>query len=692
MNPLSMIFTATEAGNTRGPLRASRAGGFATVLAAALLALLLVPLGVCLLFAWGYWTFKSREASIVEKMDQYYLTVTSPGREEYLLSEDEAFEVPYMASKLSVEAVPTRIYDARGRLMGEFLAEKGVYVNDASDLPVFLKRALVAGEDGTFYRHKGVNWRAIARAMLVNLRSMSPKQGGSTLTQQLAKMMFTTRKKTYGRKIYELFCARKLEEKFTKDQLLLMYLNFAYFGHGAFGVESASRYYFDKPARELELAEAAMLVGIVASPNKYSPFADQILSKARHRTVLARMAKMGYIPESSIEALSEDFWRGFNRRLSSPENSFWRMSVNEAPYPVEVLRRALLKEFDKERLLTGGLRVSATFDLELQRAAEKALRPGLQELNAGVSSSSMPVEGALAAIDPKDGAVLALVGGRGFSFQNQLIRAYSARPIGSSVKPFIYAAAFESGRFKPEDELEDAPIEYRVGGGRTWTPQNYGGKYHGKVTLAFALWKSLNSIAVKLLEAVGVEEAIRVRADASGADPASIPRNLSLALGTVELSALQLARAYGVFVNGGVSREPYLISTVEDREGKVIRDWSARPEGKAALKPETCATLVEVMRGVLGPEGTARAAALKTGFNLPAAGKTGTTNEYKDAWFAGVTPDLSAAVWLGHDDMRLSLGHGKAGGSTAAPIWMEFVKAAYRDRPARGFAPIEGKK
>ncbi|MEE8424821.1 MAG: biosynthetic peptidoglycan transglycosylase, partial [Elusimicrobiota bacterium] len=260
------------------------------ILAAVGLAALCAP-AVILLSGWM--RFERLERQIVEKMDQYYLTITTPGREEYLLSGDEVFEVPYMASTLSVAAEPTRIYDRKGKLIGEYVAERSLYVRSENDLPVFLKKALVATEDRTFYEHRGVNIRAIGRAMAANLLAGRKKQGGSTLTQQLAKVLFTTRRKTFSRKSFELFCARRLEEKFTKDQLLLMYLNFVYFGHGCYGIECASRFYFDKPTRSLELGEAALLAGIIASPNNYSPFKNLDLAKARQRTVLRRMAGAG---------------------------------------------------------------------------------------------------------------------------------------------------------------------------------------------------------------------------------------------------------------------------------------------------------------------------------------------------------------------------------------------------------------
>ena len=663
------------------------------MLKALLTVVLLVALGP-LLVLWsvgrGFWSYHHREREIVERLDQYYLTVTSPGHERYLLENDETFEVPYLASKLSVEAQPTKILDLNDRLIGEFSIEKGLYVSDPDDLPVFLKRALVASEDGTFYQHHGVNWYATTRAILTDLRHLKLQQGGSTLTQQLAKMLFTTRKRTAGRKIFEMFCAKKIEEKYTKDQILLMYLNFAYFGHGAWGVEAASHYYFGKTTKELELGEAAMLVGIIPNPGKYSPFVNLDLAQARHRTVLTRMAKLGFIPASAVQRYSDDFWAQMARRARAPQVSFWKMTVNEAPYVVEFVRRALLKDFSKERLLKGGLKIHTTFDLELQKDAQAALAQGLAEENASQDKdeegAAAPIEGALAAVRPSDGALLAIVGGSGFDFQNQLDRSGTRRPIGSCVKPFVWAAAFESGKFKPEDKVLDAPVTFKISNSKNWTPHNYGNKYYGEVTLEFALHKSLNAVAIKVLQETGVDRVISLLSAASGLPSAAFPRNLSLALGTADASVVDLARAYCVFINGGRPVPTYYIRFVEDRDGAVVKDERQRPAPAAAImKPETVALMLKIMKGVLGPEGTAAAAMRKTGFNIPAAGKSGTTNDYRDAWFAGVTPDIAAAVWMGHDDMRVALAQGKAGGAVAAPAWMNFIKAAYRTRPTKDF-------
>ena len=642
----------------------------------------LIPAGM---LGYAYWTYKSLEKSVIEKMDQYYLTITSPGHEEYLLAGDEVFEVPYMASTLSVDAQPTRIYDASDRLIGEFASEKGVYVTDPEDLPPFLKKALVATEDNTFYQHHGVNYKAIARATMVNLRNLRKSQGGSTLTQQLAKMMFTTRKKTFGRKVFELLCARKLESKFTKDQIILMYLNFVYFGHGSFGVESAAQYYFGKPARRLELDEAALLVGIIASPNRYSPYDRPDLAKARHHTVLARMAKNDFISTAAAERYWREFWKVPEDRLKRPESSFWRMRVNKSPYLNEVVRRALLAAYRKEKVMKGGLKVRTTFDLEVQKAAEAAMRAGLREENR--STMTARLEGGLAAVRPRDGAILALVGGSGFNFQNQLNRASDiSRPMGSTVKPFLYAWAFESGRFKRSDVLLDAPLHFKQGG-KIWSPQNYGKKYFGEVTLETALQKSLNAAAIKLLQGLDLDAVRGLLSDATGSPREAFPRDLSLALGTADLSPLKAAAAYSIFANGGKVVKPYFIRRIEDRDGVVLVDAETPPAEapKVILSSATCATMIAVMQGVLGPEGSAGPAAKRTGFSLPAAGKTGTTNDYRDAWFSGVTPDLSASVWVGHDDMRVALGFGETGGRLAAPIWMNFVKEVYRNRPTRAF-------
>lgn len=644
--------------------------------------------------------FRQREHDIVEKMDRYWLNLTVPGREEYLLESDEVFVVPYMASRLSIDAVPTRILDAQDRVIAEFSTEKGQYVRSPDELPSYLKKALVASEDGRFYTHGGVDWKATARAVAVTLTGARRRQGGSTLTQQLAKQMFTTRERTAGRKIFEFFCARKLERKFTKDQILLMYLNFAYFGHATFGVESASRYYFGKPASALEIGEAALLVGLIPNPYRYSPLDHPELAQARVRTVLKRMVKDGYLADTALERVERDLWDSFARRPGAAEVSFWRTRVNEAPYLTEFARRELLKHYTKERLLRGGLVVRTTFDLDVQRAAQDALRRALRKENDPAAQpdeegepagKQSPVEGALAALRPQDGALLALVGGSGFSFSNQLDRAVSGRRlIGSSIKPFIWASAFESGRYKPEDAFVDERVTYRVGGGKKWSPRNYGDKYHGEVRLDFALHKSLNTVAVKLLKELDLDAVIESLSKAFDIPKQRWPRNLSLALGTADASPLQLAAAYAVFANGGRAVRPRWLRQVEDRTGNVILEStkvsdtnSTNSAQDVVYSSETVRLTVEVMKGVLGPEGTAYSSAKKTGFSIPAAGKTGTTNDYRDAWFAGVTPELSAVVWIGHDDMRHAMPPGKAGGAVSAPIWMSFVKALHVSRPAK---------
>jgi penicillin-binding protein 1A len=663
-----------------------RARGVALPLLA-VLSLGLLPLAILgAMVLSGWLRYRALESDIVSKMDHYYAD---------LLDNDETFEVPYMASKLSVAAQPTRIVDAKDRLIAEFSVEKGQYVRSPDDLPVYLKKALVASEDAHFYSHHGIDWKATARAVTVTLLHARRAQGGSTITQQLAKQMFTMRKKTIGRKIFEYFCARKLEEKFTKDQILLMYLNLAYFGHACFGVESASRYYFGKPASALEVAEAAMLVGVIPNPKKYSPLDDPELAKARLRTVLKRMVKNGFLPDSRSTEIENEFWASYARRAGSREVSFWRTRVNEAPYLVEFVRRQMLKSFTKERLLKGGLTIRTTFDLDAQKAAQDALDERLAKENApdakadedgDPAGKDEPVEGALVALRPADGSLIAFVGGSGFSFQNQLDRANDGRRLmGSAVKPFVYATAFETGKAKPDDKVLDAPISFPAPGGKAWKPHNYGNKYFGEVRLDFALWKSLNSVAIKLLHDIDIDKVREALSVATGVPFDRWPRNLTLALGTADVSPVQMAQAYAVFANGGRADRAWWLRGVDDREGKtIVESRGPKEPGPVVFSTTTVATTVAVMKGVLGPEGSAGASARKTGFNIPAAGKSGTTNDYRDAWFAGVTPDLAAAVWIGHDD-GVPMSPGKAGGAVSAPVWMKFVKAYYISRPTRDF-------
>jgi penicillin-binding protein 1A len=662
---------------------------------AAAAGVLLAAVGAGGMFFSGWWRYHTLERGIVEKMDSYFLNLTVPGREQYMLEGDEVFEVPYMASRLSITATPTRILDQKDRLIAEFSVEKGQYVRSPDDLPAFLKKALVASEDSHFYAHHGIDVAATARAAFFTLTRIRRQQGGSTITQQLAKYMFTMREKTLGRKIFEYFCARKLEQKFTKDQILLMYFNFTYFGHGCFGIESASQFYFDKPASALNVGESAMLVGIIPSPNKYSPLDAPDIARARLRTVLKRMAKNGFLADTELPRIEKEFWDAFDRRMKSPSVSFWRTRVNEAPYVVEYVRRQMLRSVTKERLLKGGLTIRTTFDLEAQKAAQDALNERLAHENSPDAvpdddgepeGKNDPIEGALTAMRPSDGALLVLVGGSGFTFQNQLDRATDGRRLmGSAVKPYVYATAFETGKATPDTKYLDAPISFPSPNGTRWKPHNYGNKYFGEVRLDFALWKSLNSVAIKLLHDIDIRKVIDALSLATGIPADKWPRNLTLALGTMDISPVQMTQAYSVFANGGRAVRPWWLRQVEDREGKVlIPGRGPKDPGPVVFSTTTCATMITVMKGVLGPEGSAGAAARKIGFNIPAAGKSGTTNDYRDAWFAGVTPDISAAVWIGHDD-GVTMSAGKAGGAISAPVWLKFIKTIYLSRPTKQF-------
>jgi penicillin-binding protein 1A len=289
-------------------------------------------------------------------------------------------------------------------------------------------------------------------------------------------------------------------------------------------------------------------------------------------------------------------------------------------------------------------------------------------------------------MNPADGSLLALVGGSGFTFQNQFDRASDGRRLmGSAVKPYVYATAFETGKAAPDDIYDDAPISFPAPDGKRWKPHNYGNHYYGKVPLKLALWKSLNSVAIRLLHDIDIDRVIDALALATGIPADLWPRNLTLALGTMDVSPVQMTQAYAVFANGGRAVRPWWLRQVEDREGKVLIPGQGPTQpGPVVFSTTTCHTIVDVMKGVLGPQGSAGFWARRLGFNIPAAGKTGTTNDYRDAWFAGVTPDLAAAVWLGHDD-GAPMPPGKAGGAISAPVWLKFVKTVYLSRPTKEF-------
>jgi penicillin-binding protein 1A len=665
----------------------------------------------------------------------------------------------------------TQVFAVDGSVLGEFAIEKRVVV-EFRDIPPVLRNAVVAVEDADFWKHIGINpWR-IPGAALANLRSGRRGQGFSTLTMQLTRLLFLTPEKTLERKIKEIILAFQIEKNFTKEEIFTLYSNQIYFGHGNYGVEAASRFFFSKSVTDLTLAEAALIAGVPQNAPRLSPVHYPERALARRNHVLDRMAEEKYVTREEAEAAKSEPL-GLHLRREPPSG---------APHFLEEVRKYLEREYGSQRIYQGGLRVYTTLDPGLQRAAVRAVGNGLRTLDRRARGFAPPeaslladgmlpeplrldewdwpfaegdvvrgvviasdrasavvqvgdyrarleradiawtrrasvsdalprgavapfrivslsetdgrkeaklqleqepkVEGALLAVDVRTGAVRAMVGGYDFE-RSKFNRATQAmRQVGSAFKPVVYAAALETLGWTPSTVIVDAPLSFPNPWNKTtWSPRNYDGAYMGPIPLRRAVEQSRNIPAVKTLQAVGVEKGIEYarRLGLSG----ELPPYLPIALGAGEASLLEMVNAYATFANQGLRMKPFYIERITDREGNVVEQ--ATPRASDALRADTAFLLTSLLRGVAERGTAARARRLKR----PIAGKTGTTNDFTDAWFIGYEPSLAAGVWVGFDDKRLSLGRGETGADAALPIWMEFWAAATADRPIEEY-PIPG--
>lgn len=570
--------------------------------------------------------------------------------------------------------VVTKILSSDGQKIAELYLEKRFWV-PYDTVPQTLIDAILATEDDEFFKHKGLRLLSILRALAVDIRMGRMAQGGSTITQQLAKQLFLTPEKSVTRKIREALLAIQMERKYTKREILELYLNQIYLGSGAYGVEAASRVYFGKTVGDLDLAEAALIAGLPRAPSRYSPFKNLNLAEQRRATVLSRMKVEGYITTDEEKAANAE-------PIRLAENT---QEKSIAPHFVETVRKYLEKTYGPERVYREGLTVYTTLDTRLQEAAEEAVREGVAEVNEHVNaarlySDGVSVEGALTAVRPQDGAVLAMVGGVDFA-KSRFNRAVQAkRQPGSAFKPFIYLAAIQKD-YSPADMIVDSPVSFpdpqREG---MWKPVNFSNRFYGPVTLRKALENSMNVATVKLLNQIGVGPVIELARKCGIKSP--LPEYLSLGLGAAEVSLLELTSAYSTFANMGLRAAPYFIRSVRDGRGEILE--RREPAIYDAVRPEAAYVLTKMLQGVV-ENGTGKAA---RALNRPVAGKTGTTDENKDAWFVGYTPTLTAGVWIGFDDNR-PMGKGETGGATAAPVWTRFMAEALRNRPVKDFTPPE---
>ncbi|MBN1354961.1 PBP1A family penicillin-binding protein [bacterium] len=662
------------------------------------------------------------------------------------------------------------IFDRKGNLLANFAKERRILV-PLSQIPELMQNAIIAIEDEHFYSHHGIDFPGIMRAAWKNFMAGEIVQGGSTITQQLAKSLFLTRERTVSRKIKEALLAIQLENALTKSRILELYLNQVYFGSGAYGIESAARTYFNKSCSELTLSEAALLAGLPKAPSRFSPLRDHDPAVSRRNTVLHRMAVNNYIPaETAQKAMTEEILLDPSPRLE-----------NKAPYFVEVLRRTMEDEFGPDYIYNEGLSIHTTLDLGYQTIGEIQVREGLDRvdrkrgwrgpsntieladeppvigrltgarvLNVGRDRLTLDigglettllfkniwvknrdliqlkpgdrvgciveayesgggnlkiescrlaqepqVEGSLVSIDPATGEILAWVGGYDFS-RSQFDRvSQSRRQPGSAFKPFIYATAL-NGRFTASDIIYDSPIiiektweispemeesetdpnaveetekEY-------WKPHNYSEEFFGATTMRVGLAKSRNIISIHLLEAIGVSDVIRIASKLGIQSPLS--PTLSLALGASEVTLLELTRAYGGFATLGMAAEPMMVRQIVDRDGYVVKEYY--PVVRRALDDKTAYLTTFLLQGVI-QHGTGFAA---RSLNRPIGGKTGTTNNYHDAWFIGFSPQIVTGTWVGMD-MLESIYPRATGASAALPIWMGFMEKVLPDYDIRDF-------
>ncbi|HUJ17236.1 MAG TPA: PBP1A family penicillin-binding protein, partial [Nitrospirota bacterium] len=568
-------------------------------------------------------------------------------------------------------SITSRVYSGNNKLLAEFFIENRTTVS-LDNIPEALIKALIATEDARFYSHHGIDFRGIARAFYRNVRAKKVLEGGSSLTQQLAKVLFLTPERSYTRKLKEMALALRIEQRYTKPEILSFYLNQIYFGSGAYGAEAAARIYFNKQARDLNLAECALLAGLPRSPKHYSPFKSPQSARARRAYVLNRMAAMQIITQEQAETAKQ-----------APLPVQPALPSSSASYFVEYVRQKVEDRFGSSILYSGGLNIFTTINDEMQAYAEQAVRDGLDRIEARrpkKNSPPTPLQAAVIVLEPSSGHILAMVGGRDYS-QSQFNRAWQAlRQPGSAFKPLIYAAALDSG-FSAADILNDTPLTIRVDRNKNWSPENFTRTYQGPVTIRKALAQSLNVPTIRLLEKIGVQQSIHYAREFG--IKSRLNPYLSLALGSSDVTLFELASSYAVFANHGVRLGPVSIQTIADSSGRVIYANDAMP--LQVIRPEIAYLITNLLKGVI-ERGTGWKAAE---INRPAAGKTGTTNDYRDAWFIGYTPDLLAGVWVGYDDHR-TIGPKETGARAALPIWLGFMKRALTGREPEEFPVPDG--
>ena len=625
-------------------------------------------------------------------------------------------------------------------------------------------------EDNNFMKHAGIDIIGIFRGTIGNMLLGRRPRGASTLTQQVARgIVLKSRERTIIRKLREIWVTFQIEKRLTKEEIVTLYFNQIFFGHSVYGVQAASRFYFNKDVQDLNLAECAMLATLPPSPNTYSPINNPNISMQRHKVVLKRMNDMKFITQAEGDIAYKEFWESYTGKIGRRGTTAYSASMDRAPYVTEYVRRILVERYDEKTLKEEGLKIYTTIDIEKQEAAQKLLTEALRNynikyeggsldissvydrtllnklemlslivalpedlaynkfniavrdaLNKNVSSPlallsdmfgmenvndvimevmkadeaelSRQIEGALVSINPKNGYIVSMVGGSGFTPRNQLNRVTQARrQAGSAFKPFVYAASMDITNYSPSTIVSDAPIGFVFEDGNSWIPKNYSANFKGDVSLRYALAVSLNIATINVLNYVGVTNAIKYMEPIFKADndekksKRMFNADLTLSLGTGLFTPLELTTGFATIANEGKEVEPILIRYVTDRHDVMIdnfeedlkKEIEERGGAKQVMSQEVAYLISDILSGVLRG-GTATSAMYEAKFTRMGAGKTGTSNDWKDAWFVGYTPELATGIWIGFDSFKYSLGNNQVGGRIAAPIWGKYMVEALK--------------
>ena len=625
-------------------------------------------------------------------------------------------------------------------------------------------------EDNNFMKHAGIDIIGIFRGTIGNMLLGRRPRGASTLTQQVARgIVLKSRERTITRKLREIWVTFQIEKRLTKEEIVTLYFNQIFFGHSVYGVQAASRFYFNKDVQDLNLAECAMLATLPPSPNTYSPINNPNISMQRHKVVLKRMNDMKFITQAEGDIAYKEFWESYTGKIGRRGTTAYSASMDRAPYVTEYVRRILVERYDEKTLKEEGLKIYTTIDIEKQEAAQKLLTEALRNynikyeggsldissvydrtllnklemlslivalpedlaynkfniavrdaLNKNVSSPlallsdmfgmenvndvimevmkadeaelSRQIEGALVSINPKNGYIVSMVGGSGFTPRNQLNRVTQARrQAGSAFKPFVYAASMDITNYSPSTIVSDAPIGFVFEDGNSWIPKNYSANFKGDVSLRYALAVSLNIATINVLNYVGVTNAIKYMEPIFKADndekksKRMFNADLTLSLGTGLFTPLELTTGFATIANEGKEVEPILIRYVTDRHDVMIdnfeedlkKEIEERGGAKQVMSQEVAYLISDILSGVLRG-GTATSAMYEAKFTRMGAGKTGTSNDWKDAWFVGYTPELATGIWIGFDSFKYSLGNNQVGGRIAAPIWGKYMVEALK--------------